>query len=101
MLVFFCGYFKGFGLGVFLILALACNAQAENKPHESCEAASCLARSIMSGRQSGVEMSKLIKLIGTLSDIQGGVAKGYVAMAYNYPIEVIAEVMGMHHAAPA
>jgi len=46
-------------------------------------------------------MSKLIKLIGTLSDIQGGVAKGYVAMAYNYPIEVIAEVMGMHHAAPA
>ena len=73
--MFFCGCFKGLGLGVVLILAFACNAQAEDKPRESCEAASYLAKSNMSRRQSGVEMSKLIKLIGAASGIQGDVAR--------------------------
>ena len=76
------------------VIFFAAVAQAEESPNELCESLALMAKSIMRARQSGVEMSALIRKAdenikkdngdGESKKI-GEVAKEYIRDVYEYP----------------
>jgi len=76
-------------------LLLVGHVSAEPKPREFCEIHSSIAKSAMRARQSGAEMSALIKKIDTVVDenpesknMKGWSksTKDYIEMTYGYPL---------------
>ena len=88
---------KSLFLSMLTLFFIAWNAQAEKKPAGFCENISLLAKTIMTRRQAGAEMSHLIKNIDdaptiAVDDIEkadsekiDGLAKEFIVQAYKFP----------------
>ncbi len=93
-MIFFVACMSRLFLATFVMVSFVHNARADEKASDLCESLSSMAKSIMSARQAGVEMGKMIKEFengvgGEFSKEAvegiGKLAKEYTVRAYGFP----------------